>query len=336
MRSPTEGVGRLFRISEFGFRVCFGFRISDFGFGGKLPWYLVAALFVLALLRAAEPPLDVAALRAKAAGGDHAAQYQLGRAFLRGEGVPKDLPEAHALLKAAAEAGHAEAQGAYGFMLARGLHAPLDEKGGFDWIKKSADAGVVSARLNLGIMTLRGQGTSSDPAAGLVLIQKAAEQGSLDAQVRLAEAYYFGENGLIPKSPEKAAPWALKAAEAGSAWAQNLVGNMKEHGLGLSRDPGGAVAAFRKAALAGDAKAQANLGRLLHSGLDVPLDRIEAYYWLKASAAQGEVTGRNLFAELQAGFTKEETEAGEQRLKDRPPPRPPAVRQAGPGPPIPR
>ena len=83
-------------------------------------------------------------------------------------------------------------------------------------------------------------------------------------------------------------------------------------------------------------KAQANLGRLLHSGLDVALDRVEAYYWLKASAAQGEVTGRNLFAELQAGFTKEETEAGEQRLKDRPPPRPPAARQAGPGPPIPR
>ena len=195
------------------------------------------------------------------------------------------------------------------------------------WIKKSADAGVVSAQLNLGIMTLRGQGTSSDPAAGLALIQKAAETGKPRRKVRLAEAYYFGENGLIPTSPEKAAPWALKAAEAGSAWAQNLVGNMKEHGLGLPRDPAGAVAAFRKAALAGDAKAQANLGRLLHGSPDVAPDRVEAYYWLRASAAQGEVTGRNLFAELQAGFTKEETEAGEQRLKDRPPPaRPPLAR----------
>jgi TPR repeat protein len=276
------------------------------------------------------------ALRLRAGGGDVRAQFQLGRAYLRGEGVPKNLPEAHTLLKSAAEAGHAEAQGAYGFILTRGLGVPLDEKAGFEWIKKSADAGVVSSQLNLGIMTLRGQGTEQDTAAGLALIQRAAEQGHLDAEARLAEAYYFGENGLVPRSSEKAAPWALKAADGGSAWAQNLVGNMKEHGLGLSRDPAGAIAFFRKAAVQGDARAQANLGRLLHSGTDVVLNRVEAYYWLRASADQGEVTGRNLFSELEAGFTKEEREAAEQRLKDSPPPRATPRRTRGPGPPVPK
>jgi TPR repeat protein len=301
----------------------------------RLPRVILAGALVLVPLEAEDPP-DFEALRVKASIGDLEARYQLGRACLRGEGVPRNLPEAHALLKAAAEAGHAEAQGAYGYMLARGLGAPLDETAGCEWIKKSAETGVVSSQLNLGIMTLRGQGTPRDPSAGLTLIQKAAEQGNLEAQVRLAEAYYFGEDGLIPKSPEKAAPWALKAAERGSAWAQNLVGNMKEHGLGVPRDPAGAVSFFRKAAAQGEAKAQANLGRLLHSGLDVTLDRSEAYYWLRASGDQGEVTGRNLFAELEAGFTKEEKEAAEQRLKDKPPPRATTVRKAGPGPPIPR
>ena len=167
------------------------------------------------------------------------------------------------MLKVAAEAGHAEAQGAYGFMLVRGMGVALDEKSGIEWIRKSADAGVVSSQLNLGIMTLRGQGTAKNPEAGLALIQKAAERGNPDAQARLAEAWYSGEGGLVTKSPEKAAPWALKAAEGGNSWAQNLVGNMKEHGLGLPRDPAGALSFFRKAAAQGDAKAQANLGRLL-------------------------------------------------------------------------
>lgn len=302
----------------------------------RLRWLLVTVALLLLPLKAEEPPMDLEALRVRAGTGDVLAQYQLGRACMRGDGVPRNLPEAHTLLKAAAESGHAEAQGAYGFMLAKGMGAPLDEKAGIEWIRKSADAGVVSSQLNLGIMTLRGQGTTRNPAAGLVLIQKAAEQGSLEAQARLAEAYYFGESGLVTKSAEKAAPWALKAAEAGSAWAQNLVGNMKEHGLGLPRDPTGAVSFFRKAAAQGDAKAQANLGRLLHSGPDVPLDRAEAYYWLRASADQGEVTGRNLFAELEAAFTKEEREAGEQRLKDKPPPRSTTVRKPGPSAPSPR
>ena len=166
---------------------------------------------------------DVAGLRQKAADGSVEARYELGRALLRGEEVPRNLAEASTLLRSAAEARHVEAMGAYGFMLARGLGMEANQPVGFDWIRQSAEAGSVSALLNQGIMTMRGQGVSGDPVAGMGLMKQAAERGSVEAQARVAEAYFLGEDGLVAKSEEEAAPWAQRAAEAGHAWSQNLV-----------------------------------------------------------------------------------------------------------------
>lgn len=287
---------------------------------------------------AAVSPIGLEAVRERAAAGDHDAGYVLGRAFLRGEAVARNLPEARRWLEPAARAGHPEAMGAYGFMRARGLGMEADPVEGFSLIRKAADAGVLSALLNQGIMTLRGQGTPADVNAGLALITRAAERGHVDAQVRLAEAYFLGEDGLVSKSEPAAAPWALKAAEAGRPWAQNLVGTMKEHGLGLPRDPAGASDFYRRAALQGNAKAQSSLGRLLFSGTGGAVDRIEALYWLKAGAAQGEITARTFLAEVENGLAPEERAAVEKRLQQSPPPGTGDTSDArrGPGPPVPR
>ena len=279
---------------------------------------------------------DVAGLRQKAADGSVEARYELGRALLKGEEVPRNLAEASTLLRSAAEARHVEAMGAYGFMLARGLGMEANQPVGFDWIRQSAEAGSVSALLNQGIMTMRGQGVSGDPVAGMGLMKQAAERGSVEAQARVAEAYFLGEDGLVVKSEEEAAPWAQRAAESGHAWSQNLIGTMKEHGLGLARDLAGAREFYQRAAEQGNAKAQASLGRLLHNGASGAADRIGAYYWLKAGAEQGEVTARNFFGEVESGFTADERAAGEQKLREAPPPRPRSVRRGGPGPAIPR
>jgi|GEM_PF-1345324 len=295
----------------------------------------VLIALLLGSVPAEPPPAALEALRQRAEAGENDARFELGRALLRGEEMPRNLTEAFRFLQPAAASGHAEAMGAFGFMLARGLGAPADEKAGFTWIQKSAEAGVLSAQLNAGIMTLRGQGTARDPDRGLALITQAAERGSLEAQARLAEAYFLGEGGLVPTSAEAAAPWALKAAEAGHAWSQNLVGTMKEHGQGLARDPEGAVDFYRRAARQGDPKAQSSLGRRLHASSG-PGDRIEAYYWLRGSAGQGEITARNFFVEVEAGFSPEEREAAEKRLRESPPPKASAPRPRGPRPPIPR
>lgn len=278
-----------------------------------------AAIVFLSVVRAEMPAFDEAALRKRMAAGDVAAQFKLGIAFLRGEGVVKNLPEAFSLLKGAAESGHAESMGAYGFMVAKGMAAAVDESAGLEWIRRSVAAGVVSSKLNLGIMTMKGQGTTLNPVEGLKLIADAASSGNVDAQVRLSEVYFFGEEG-VGKAPEQAATWAVKAAEAGNAWAQNMVGMMKEHASGLPLDLTGAANFYRKAAEQGNAKAQANLGMLLHSGLSGKPDPVQAFYWLKAAMDQGEITARNFLGETQAGFTAEQIKEAETLAGKKPAP----------------
>jgi TPR repeat protein len=285
---------------------------------------------------AAEPPeAMIESLREQAAQGDPQACYELGRKYLVGKSTPRNLPEARRLLQSAAEAGHHGAMGSFGYMLARGIGMDADPAAGFVWIQKAADAGVSSAMLNQGIMTLRGQGVARDVEAGLTLIRKAADQGLVEAQARLAEAYFLGEDGLVTKSDEAAAPWAMKAADAGHAWSQNLVGTLLEFGRGLPMDRPAAMQWYRRAAQQGQLKAQSTLGRHLFNGSIEPADRVAAYYWLRASGDQGEVTARNFFSEIESAFTPEEKAAGEARLRESPPPQS-GEKTLGPGPPVPR
>jgi len=186
-------------------------------------------------------------------------------------------------------------------------------------IRQSAAAGVIPSKLNLGIMTLKGQGTAQDQVAGIKLITEAATLGNVDAQVRLAEVYHFGDDG-VAKSPENAAIWAMKAADAGNAWAQNLSGTMKEYALGMPVDLPGALVFYRKAAEQGEAKAQSNLGRVLLTGLTGKRDAVQAYYWLKAAADQSEITARNLLGETLAGFTEDEIKQAKTLAEKSPPP----------------
>ncbi len=272
-----------------------------------------------------EPLTDFAELKTRSAAGDAKACYQLGRAKLRGEGVPRNLPEALTLLKQASDAGHPEGMGAYGYMIAKGMGTAMDEKAGFSLIRESAKAGIASSVLNEGIMTMKGQGILRDAAAGLALIEKAAGQGHLDAKIRLAEIYFLGQDGIAP-APEKAAPWAQQAAEAGSAWALTMVGTMKEHARGMPRDVPGARDAYLRAAQQGNAKAQSALGRLLFKGIGVDPDPVRAFYWLSASAIQGEITASRFLEETKLSFTAEQIKLAKELQEREPAPQPPRRR----------
>jgi TPR repeat protein len=279
--------------------------------------YLILTGVLLSRSPADNVPLDLSGLKEKSAAGDPNSQFALGRAYLRGEGTIRDIPEAYQLLRTASESGHMEARGAYGFMIAKGMGTTTDEKAGFALIQEAAGAGIVSAVLNEGIMTMKGQGTVPDAAAGMALIEKAAKQGHLEAQIRMAEIYFLGQDG-IAAAPEKAVPWAQQAAEAGSAWALTMVGTMKEHAKGMPRDIPGARDAYLKAAQLGSAKAQSALGRLLYKGIGVEQDPVRAFYWLSASAIQGEITASRFLEETKLSFTAEQIKLA-QELQEREP-----------------
>lgn len=270
-------------------------------------------LLLFVALLAAAPPSRSAPEEGGANPSAVAERYELGKRHLRGEGVPLDREKGAALIREAAEAGLAAAQGYYGFLLARGLGVEQDESAALEWLRKAAEQGETSAQLNLGLMLVKGLGTERDAAGGLDWIGKAAEAGHLEAQAKLAELHYFGLEGL-KKSPERAAPWARRAAEGGAAWAQNLYGSMLEWGRGVELDRLLARDWYRRAAEQGEAKAQANLGRLVATGLAGKRDMVEAYYWLWKAMEQGEVTGTNGIKEILPSMTQEERHAALRRV----------------------
>ena len=95
------------------------------------------AFFVLFGLQIIAAPLDD--LRQKAEAGDAEAQYNLGRTYYLGNGVPKDLTEAVKWYSRAAEQGFAPAQVNLGNMYSRGEGAPKDDTKAVKWIRKAAD-----------------------------------------------------------------------------------------------------------------------------------------------------------------------------------------------------
>ena len=262
-------------------------------------------------------PVAIAELQAGTEQGHADAQFRLARAYLRGEGVPKDAKKAFELMKAAAEQGHADAMGGLGYFYSAGLVTPKDQKLAIEWFRKGADKGSAKAQLNLGNLLLKGQGdTAADPETqrkeALQWIQKAADENLPEAALAYANIAYFGDHG-VEKNYEIAAKYSKVAAEAGLADAQNMLGNLYHYGWGIPCDKALGDQWFRKAALQGHIKAQSNLGSSLGPLSDPKEKRIEAIAWLLMAADQAEVTAEKELKDTVPGLKDGEMAAASKK-----------------------
>ena len=288
----------------------------------KLPVYSITFLLLgLPVVRAADPvPALAPELPAAAERGDADAQYQLARAYLRGEGVVKDPQKAFELMKAAADQGNAEAIGGLGYFYSIGLTVPKDEKQALEWFRKGAEKGSAKSQFNLGNALLKGKGGAGTDAEksqqeALQWIKKAADQGLPEAGLAYGRFLYFGDHGLA-KDYESAARYLKIAAAADIADAQNILGFMNNMGWGGPVDKVMAEQWFRKAALQGNLKAQANLGRILNPLSEDRKTRIEALAWLLISAERGEVTARKELDDTVEGLKDGEMDAAKARAPE--------------------
>ena len=79
-------------------------------------------------------------------------QFESGRRYATGEGVPQDDAEAVRRYRLAAEQGHAVAQGRLGVMYSNGDGVPRDYAEGVRWLRLAAEQGDATAQFNLGAM----------------------------------------------------------------------------------------------------------------------------------------------------------------------------------------
>ena len=271
---------------------------------------------------------DLSALKLRATNGNAEAQCMLGDSYNEGKGVPQDYTQAAFWWRKAAEQGDADAQDNLGYSYGDGQGVPKDDTLAVLWWSKAAEQGLADAQNNLGVSYDHGEGAPQDYAQAALWYRRAAEQGDALAQHNLGDWYKEGKNQGVPQDDAQttfwrrkirawrayinsvdfhhsehwryaqAAFWYRKAAEQGSADAQDDLGDLYYSGQGVRQDYAQAAFWYRKAAEQGDADAQNSLGNLYSEGQGVPQDYAQAALWYHKAAEQGDADAQDSLGDL--------------------------------------
>jgi len=120
-------------------------------------------------------------LEKAAAQGLAPAQYRLGSFYEKGTGVKKDLEAARRLYTASADKGNARAMHNLAVLHAEGIDGKPEYKIAFNWFRKAAGHGIADSQYNLGILFARGIGVEQNLAESYKWFALAAQQGDQDA-----------------------------------------------------------------------------------------------------------------------------------------------------------
>ena len=121
---------------------------------------------------------------------------------------------------------------------------------------------------------------------GLGLLQKAAAAGSAAAQLILGHVY--SQMHHLPDAPQRAVDWYRRAAEQGEPMALTRLADLHMIGLGVAQDDAEALRLYKRTAERGYALMQCNLAYMLAEGIGAPADAAAALSWYLRAAAQGE------------------------------------------------
>lgn len=178
-----------------------------------------------------------------------------------------------------------------------GEGVPSDKLQGISWLEKSAKAGFIPAQRALGVLFLDGDGSSVPANAnkGVEWLTKAAEKNDLNAMILLIALYKEGK--LVPQDYAKAISWAEKGAVLGNREAQYYLGTFYHFGLGKEKDINLAAKLYTQAANQGHLDALNNIGAMYFGGIGVEKNQVLGYtYWLLAKSLGSSHAERNLQA----------------------------------------
>lgn len=210
------------------------------------------------------------------------ALYELGCLYKEGDGVPQSTSKALGLWCKAAEQGQAAAQNKVGWAYHAGDGVAQDDAKAAWWFRLSAEQGDADGLCNLGVAYHFGKGVQRDDAEAVRLWKRSALTGHAEAESRLGYAYSKGLG--VAQSDERAVFWWIKSAKTNVTSQQNL-GWAYQFGRGVERDYILAAEWYRKAAQRGSAYAQNALGVLYSEGKGVPHDDAEAVRWWQKAAS---------------------------------------------------
>jgi TPR repeat protein len=157
----------------------------------SLAFLLLMALVVPSVAPAQSNGIDPSLL-AKAQAGDANAEFLVGHAYARGEGVSQDHTQAAIWYRRAAEQGYALAQSYLCAEYVDGVGVPHDFAQAAFWCRKAADQGNDFAQFDMGSFYEQGKGVPQDYALAASWYLKSANQYNHDAQYNLGRLYHEG------------------------------------------------------------------------------------------------------------------------------------------------
>ena len=225
------------------------------------------------------------------------AHYHVGRAYLHGRGVTKNVEAARTALTAAAKQEHVFAMMALAGSYRRLHVADPQPDLALAWYRKAHDAGEAGALLSIGFMYGNGELGQPDAQTAAEYFHQALDEGLPLAAVHLAYAYLTGSG--VEKDAAAALSLYSQAADAGVAAAYVGLGHMYEFGEGVAADSETALRWYEKGAAAEDPDA---LNRLVafylrRRGNEA---RSEALKWSRKAALMGGARAYNDYAWLLA------------------------------------
>jgi hypothetical protein len=143
--------------------------------------------------------------------------------------------DAVSYFREAADLGHAGAAYELGLAYMQGQGVAEDLELSAVWINRAADLGDPGAEFLVGSSFYGGIGVEQDIPRGLVFLERSANQGYAKAQFLLGQAYVDGIG--VERNAQWAARWYGKSARGGHPQAQYAFGVMFASGLGVPKSP---------------------------------------------------------------------------------------------------
>lgn len=217
------------------------------------------------------------------------AKYRLGKMFLRGEDVPKNVGYALRWLEESVSEGNQYAEYLLGKTLLRGEDIERNIPRAEHLLRRSSSRGNRYASYTLGKTLLDGEMLLQDIPEAIRLLTDSADKGFAAAQYQMGKLLYRGE--VADQDINRAIDYLEKAAGQKNPYSAYLAGKIRLTEAEV-KDVLWAIRNFEIAAKNGNHYAEYQLGKVYLYGKEVERDYEKAITYLSSAAEHG-----NLYAE---------------------------------------
>lgn len=225
------------------------------------------------------------------------AKYRLGKMFLRGEDVPKNIDYALRWLEESVSEGNQYAEYLLGKALLRGEDVDRDSLRAEDLLRRSCEQGNRYAAYTLGKALLDGELLLQDIPEALRLLMDSAEKGFAAAQYQMGKLLYHGE--VSQRDVIRAIDYLERAEAQKNPYAAYLAGKIRLTDAEVE-DVLRAIRNFEIAAENGNDYAEYQLGKIYLYGKDAGRDYEKAIAYLSSAAEHGNQYAEQLLHSIQS------------------------------------